>query len=104
MARKQGKRTGGEYLDPKEPYTKLAGFSATTIPALFVERCRATPDKVAFRAKEFGIYQEVTWREYRENVENFCLGLVEMGFKAGDTLAIMGDPCPAWVYADIAAE
>ncbi|MEE8472943.1 MAG: AMP-binding protein, partial [Dehalococcoidia bacterium] len=38
------------------------------------------------------------------NVENFCLGLVEMGFKAGDTLAIMGDPCPAWVYADIAAE
>lgn len=91
-------------LTAKEPYSYLVGFKSDTIPGLFLERCQATPDKVAFRVKELGIYREVTWGEYLEHVENFCLGLVELGLQRGDRVAIMGDSCPEWMYADLAAQ
>ncbi|MFQ5946323.1 MAG: AMP-binding protein, partial [Anaerolineae bacterium] len=75
-----------------------------TIPELFRQRCSRTPDRVAFRAKEYGIYQEVTWRAYRERVRHVCLGLLEIGVEPGDRVAIMGDPCPEWCYADLATQ
>jgi len=91
-------------VPPEEPFSVLAGFKARTIPALFLERCRSTPDKIAFRVKDLGIYREVTWGEYLEHVRDFCLGLVELGLERGDRVAIMGDPCPEWMYADLAAQ
>ena len=91
-------------LSPDLPYSYIVGFKADTIPGLFLERCTATPDKVAFRVKDLGIYKEVTWNEYFEHVSNFCLGLVELGMQKGDRVAIMGDSCPEWIYADLAAQ
>ncbi|MEW6669482.1 MAG: AMP-binding protein [Thermodesulfobacteriota bacterium] len=91
-------------LPPEDPYPKAAGFHASTIPGLFVERCGRTPDRVAFRFKDRGLYKEVTWRTYLEQVETFCMGLVELGLDRGDRVAIMGDPCPEWLYADLAAQ
>jgi len=79
-------------------------LSTKTIPGRFLERCQERPDKVVYRYKHLGIYQEVTWAEYREHVENFCLGLVELGLERGDRVAIMGDPCIEWIYADMAAQ
>ncbi|MFH1640247.1 MAG: AMP-binding protein [Chloroflexota bacterium] len=89
---------------PEAPYSEYADFSARTIPALFLERCQKTPDKIAFRVKDLGIYREVKWQEYREKVESFCLGLLELGLKPGEKVAIMGDPCPEWLYADLATQ
>lgn len=91
-------------LTGKEPYSYLVGFKSDTMPGLFLERCSATPRKVAFRVKELGIYREVTWGDYFEHVENFCLGLVELGIQKGDRVAIMGDACPEWIYADLASQ
>lgn len=88
----------------EKPYGEAAGFKAETIPALFLERCRRTPDRVAFKWKDLGLYKEVSWREYLQHVESFCIGLKELGLEKGDTVAIMGDPCPEWIYADIAAQ
>lgn len=91
-------------LPPEEPYLVAAGFRSKTIPALFLERCSRTPDRVAFKYKDRGLYKEVTWSEYLIHVENFCLGLVQMGLKRKDRVAIIGDPCPEWLYADIASQ
>jgi long-chain acyl-CoA synthetase len=77
---------------------------STTIPRLFWDRCRRTPDTVALRAKKHGIYQEVAWAQYGERVERLGLGLVELGVEPGDRVAIMADPCPEWCYADLAAQ
>ena len=79
-------------------------LGSVTIPQLFRERCARTPHRVAFRVKEFGIYREVTWSEYWERVTHAALGLLELGVEAGDRVAIMGDPCPEWCYADLAAQ
>jgi long-chain acyl-CoA synthetase len=87
-------------LDPgRLPY---AGLRAKTIPGLLLERARASPDRVAFRAKTLGIYREVTWREYADRVAALTLGLAALGLRPGQTAAIMGNPCPAWAYADMA--
>lgn len=93
-----------EELPLHEPYTTAAGFKARTIPALFLERCLRTPDRVAFKYKDRGLYKGVTWQEYLNHVENFCLGLLELGLQRGDRVAVMGDPSPEWLYADVAAQ
>jgi len=60
--------------------------------------------KVAMREKEFGIWQEFTWTEYREHVKYFSLGMVSMGLARGDKVAIIGDNRPEWVWAEVAAQ
>ena len=76
-----------------------------TFPQLLLERAAEYGDsKIALRQKEFGIWQAVTWREYLAHVKYFCLGLVSMGLERGDTIAIIGDSRPEWVYAELAAQ
>lgn len=78
---------------------------AETFPQLLVERAKQFGDsKVALREKDFGIWQAVTWREYLEHVKYFCLGLVSLGLEPGDTVAIIGDNRPEWVYAELATQ
>ena len=77
-------------------------LSGKSIPMFFLERVEKCPDLVAFRYKDLGIYREVTWQKYWEEVEDFCLGLLELGLERGDRVAIMGDPCAEWLYADLA--
>jgi len=73
-----------------------------SIPSFFHDRYRYHGDETAFRYKDFGIYKDVTWDRYWDEVEMFCLGLLDLGLEKGDRVAIMGDPCPEWLYADLA--
>jgi long-chain acyl-CoA synthetase len=76
-----------------------------TFPQLLLERARDYGDhKIALRQKEFGIWQPVTWRAYLDHVKYFCLGLVSLGLERGDTIAIIGDNRPEWIYAELAAQ
>ncbi|RME45005.1 MAG: long-chain fatty acid--CoA ligase [Chloroflexi bacterium] len=78
---------------------------AETLPQHLVEKAKQYGhDKVALREKEYGIWQPVTWAEYLDHVKYFCLGLVSLGFEPGDTVAIIGDNRPEWVYAELAAQ
>ncbi|SPD72516.1 putative AMP-forming long-chain acyl-CoA synthetase [uncultured Desulfobacterium sp.] len=75
-----------------------------SIPEIFLERAERDPDGIAFFHKHFGVFKRVCWKEYFRHVEDFCLGLVELGLLAGDRVAIMGECCPEWIYASIAVE
>ena len=74
-----------------------------SIPQWFVARCAATPLEVAFRYKDQGLYQEVTWQEYRDAVAAFLAGLEALGLQPGDRVAMMCDPCREFFIADMAA-
>jgi long-chain acyl-CoA synthetase len=74
------------------------------IPQLFLEKCTRVPDHVAFRYKDYGIYHDVTWSDYRDKVEAFAYGLMQMGLKPSEKVAIMGDPCFEYFIADIATQ
>lgn len=77
-------------------------FDGKSIPMFFLDRIEQAPNSIAFRHKDRGIYKEITWENYWNQVETFTLGLMELGFQKGDRVAIMGDPCPEWFYADLA--
>jgi long-chain acyl-CoA synthetase len=77
-------------------------LSSWSIPQWFLARCAATPNAVAFRYKDQGLYQEVTWRAYRDTVEAFLAGLEALGLQRGERVAAMSDPCREFFVADIA--
>ncbi len=76
-----------------------------TFPQFLAEKAKLYGDKkTALREKEYGIWQSVSWAEYLEHVKYFAMGLASMGFDRGDTVAIIGDNRPEWVYAELAAQ
>ena len=76
-----------------------------TLPQFLVEKAKLYGDqKTALREKEYGIWQSVSWAEYLDHVKYFALGLASLGFEPQDTVAIIGDNRPEWVYAELAAQ
>lgn len=75
--------------------------SATTLPSILIERARREPNGVALRVKRRGIYHDVTWADYLKQVEAVCFGLRTLGLEPGDRVAILGDPCPEWLLAEM---
>ncbi len=76
----------------------------TTAPALLLERARLSPNDVAFRAKQLGIYRERAWRAYAGMVARTAKALAAEGLRAGDRIAIMADVCEEWLVCDQAAQ
>jgi long-chain acyl-CoA synthetase len=76
-----------------------------TIPGLLVRRARTVPRRVAFRAKELGVYRETTWAQLTARVAAVAHGLgSRFGVARGGAVAIIGNPCPEWTIADLAAQ
>jgi len=87
------------------PGMNFQALRVSTMPGLLAERARTRPDRVAFRAKELGIWRETTWRELAARVAALACGLArEYRIAPGETVAIIGNPCPAWTIADLAAQ
>ncbi len=75
-----------------------------TLPGLLARNAQDLGERIGLREKDLGLWQEVSWREYQERVMHFCLGLENLGLMRGDHLAIIGDNCREWIYADLAAQ
>lgn len=73
-----------------------------TLPKNFLLRVKELGDRVAMRKKRYGIWQEYTWNEVYSHVRHFCLGLVSLGLKPGETVAIIGENNPEFYWAQIA--
>jgi long-chain acyl-CoA synthetase len=82
---------------------RASELNTWSIPQWFLARCAATPKSVAFRFKDQGLYQEVSWQEYRETAAAFLAGLEALGLEPGDCVAAMSDPCREFLIADMAA-
>ncbi len=77
---------------------------ADTMPKLLLKNARERGGEIALREKEFGIWQSFTWARYAERVRNFARGLVELGLKRGEIVAVLGDNRPEWLIAQLAAQ
>jgi long-chain acyl-CoA synthetase len=75
-----------------------------TAPLLLCERARATPDAIAFRSKQLGLYRERRWRDYAELVARTANAFTALGLNKGERVAIMGDVCEEWMLCDLAAQ
>jgi long-chain acyl-CoA synthetase len=52
------------------------------------------------RQKDLGIWQRFTWNDVYDRVRSFSLGLISIGLKAGETVAIIGENTPELFWAD----
>lgn len=67
-------------------------------------RCRQWPDLPALRHKKKGIWHTVTWSGYFEQARAVGLALRDQGLQAGQTVAILSENRPEWLYADMGAQ
>jgi len=76
-----------------------------TIPKLFKLNVNRYGNHVALREKDLGIWQRISWKAYWNHVRDFALGLRELGLEQSQgKVSILGDNCPEWLYADLAAQ
>lgn len=75
---------------------------AGTIPSLFWDRVTGCPDKVAFREKRLGVWEETTWAEFGAQVRTCAYGLMELGVEPGDAVAILSEDRWEWFVSDLA--
>jgi long-chain acyl-CoA synthetase len=87
---------------PERHQARTWAIYGKSVPQLFIERVEARPDEIAFRYKDLGLYQQITWRQYHDEVEACALGLLALGVKAGDRIAVMGDACFEYFVSDLA--
>ena len=74
-----------------------------TLPRMLARNARQSPDLVAQREKEFGIWTAYTWRSVEHHVRRMSTGLAALGVTSGDVVVLIGDNRPAWVWGEIAA-
>jgi long-chain acyl-CoA synthetase len=74
-----------------------------TIASRIRERAGRDPNGVALREKSLGIWQETTWSAYRDCVERAAHGLLALGMRRGDRVAILSENRPEWLVADAGA-
>ncbi len=61
-----------------------------------------TPDVVAMREKDFGIWQEITWAAFWESIELAAHALLDLGVQPGDRVSIHSEDRPEWLMLDLA--
>ncbi|HEY9050146.1 MAG TPA: long-chain fatty acid--CoA ligase [Gammaproteobacteria bacterium] len=77
----------------------------TTLPGLFRERLKLTPDKAAYKEYDIGSQQwvESTWQEMAYEIARWQSGFKKEHLQPGDCVAIMSRNCRDWVVFDQAA-
>lgn len=54
--------------------------------------------------KRFGIWERFTWKEYYRSVKLFSLGMLSLGLKRGEVVAIIGDNEPEWFWGEFGVQ
>jgi long-chain acyl-CoA synthetase len=88
-------------LKSQEALESSLGPDVNTVPLLFWRRVREWADRTAMREKEFGIWRDISWGTYGEKAKYVGLGLVRLGVKKGDRVAVISENNPEWLYSDM---
>jgi long-chain acyl-CoA synthetase len=91
----RGRRNGGEEA------MMGANQRTDTVPTLFWARVQEWAERVAMREKVSGIWRSIPWKQYGENARYVALGLISLGLKKGDRVAIISENNPEWLYSDM---
>ncbi len=75
-----------------------------TLPGWLLSHAATRPKQVALRVKELGRWCEISWDEYAERVQAVGRGLLHMGVKSGDRIALVSDNRAEWLIVDLAVQ
>ena len=78
------------------------GSGVTTVASRARDWARNAPNQVAYREKDFGIWNEYTWADSWEMIENAANGLIALGVQPGDRVSIHSEDRLEWIIMDLA--
>ena len=81
--------------------TNLETDNLDTISKRFWARVEKDPEKLALREKDFGIWNEYTWRDYGDRARLVGHGLKALGLERGDVCSIASEVNKEWLFADL---
>ncbi len=74
---------------------------ANTLPKLLVQQSERLGERVALRRKNFGIWDEISWKEYAERARWVGCGLLKLGIGREECVALISENRPKWLYVDL---
>ncbi|MFO0579882.1 MAG: long-chain fatty acid--CoA ligase [Polyangia bacterium] len=80
--------------------TDRLGVDGKTIGEMLANRAAATPSAPAFMSKRNGSWQTATWQQAYEKASDIAHGLLALGLKPGDKVAIIGGTREEWCLSD----
>ena len=78
--------------------------SGLTVPGLLASLAQTHPDDVALRHKQYGLWNEVSYAKYLEQVQVTALGLRTLGVQRGERVVIICENTPLWLYAQLGVQ
>lgn len=78
--------------------------TAVSLPMLLARNVERRANAIAYREKEYGIWQTWTWAQAQEEVDALAKGLISLTAARADYIAIIGRNRPAMYWAGIAAQ
>ena len=76
----------------------------SSLPALLRKNAKEFSNSPAYREKGFGIWQSWTWARANEEIEALALGLINLGLKEGDFVAVIGRNRPHLYWSMMAVQ
>jgi len=78
-------------------------FPDLTLPQMLRAHAAATPQRIAIRQKDFGIWNPVTWRDYYQRACDVGHGLVALGLGEAGHVAVLSENRVEWVLTQLGA-
>jgi long-chain acyl-CoA synthetase len=72
----------------------------STLGALFERQAQARGGQPFLKQKQSGQWRVYTWAEVAQAAGRLRAGLLKLGLKPGDKIAIIAENCPQWVIVD----
>jgi len=78
------------------------GLAHPNVVAMFAARAERSGNRPALRHKQSGAWRTLSWEQWQNTAREAAAGLVGMGVKQGDRIAILSRSQVHWVLADLA--
>ena len=76
--------------------------SGNTVPKRLMQQVDRFADRVALREKRFGLWRDISWREYGQSVQAYFYGMKELGVQRKDRVCLISENRPEWLFLDLA--
>lgn len=86
----------------REAVSSLINYTIPQI--LFQQAKRFGKNKIAIREKMYGVWLSYTWEDYFRYTKNVALGFKRLGLQRGESIGIITDNHPEWLFSELGAQ
>ncbi len=90
------------HFTPAAPASVDRGVAqGDTIAKMFWDGVARRSGQTVLRQKDFGIWRAMTWSQLGDAARDIGMGLIALGFEAGEVISILSNTNREWVQADL---